>query len=102
MRCSRQLAPISSGESHLVFYYWSWVSGINFDVNFQELALVSFPGQGRWPLPLYVALVIFVVMALVLSLLATLYPSLPLIVVRHDHPTRDLGQFFLRGVKVAG
>jgi hypothetical protein len=50
----------------LVFYYWSWVSGINFDVNFQELALVSFPGQGRWPLPLYVALVIFVVMAAIL------------------------------------
>lgn len=26
--------------------------------------------------------------------LATLYPNLPLIVVRHDHPSRDLGQYF--------
>lgn len=26
--------------------------------------------------------------------LATLYPSIPLIVVRHDHPSRDIGQFF--------
>lgn len=50
----------------LVFYYWSWVGGINFDVNFHELALASFPGQGRWPLQPYVALVIFVVMAVIL------------------------------------
>ncbi len=26
--------------------------------------------------------------------LATFYPSIPLMVVRHDHPTRNLGQFF--------
>lgn len=26
--------------------------------------------------------------------LATLYPTLPLMVVRHDHPSRDMGQFF--------
>lgn len=52
----------------LVFYYWSWVGGINFDLNFQELAYKSFPGQGRWPLQLYFVLAIFVVMAVVLLL----------------------------------
>jgi hypothetical protein len=50
----------------LVGYYWSWVAGINFDINVQELTYVAFPGQGRWPLRLYVVLAIFVVMAVVL------------------------------------
>ena len=36
----------------LIFYYWAWVGGINFDINIQELAYVAFPGQGRWPFQL--------------------------------------------------
>jgi hypothetical protein len=50
----------------LVFYYWSWVGGVNFDINIQELAYVGFPGQGRWPLQPYAVLVIFVVVAAIL------------------------------------
>ena len=50
----------------LIFYYWAWVGGINFDINIQELAYVAFPGQGRWPFQLYAALAVFVVMAAIL------------------------------------
>jgi hypothetical protein len=50
----------------LVFYYWSWVGGINFDINIQELAYVAFPGRGRWPVQLYVVLAIFVMMGAIL------------------------------------
>ncbi len=50
----------------LVCYYWSWVAGINFDINVQELTYTAFPGQGRWPLPLYLILAVFVVMAVIL------------------------------------
>jgi hypothetical protein len=52
----------------LIFYYWSWVAGLNFDINIQELAYVAFPGQGRWPLQLYVILAVFVTVAAILLL----------------------------------
>ena len=50
----------------LVAYYWSWVSGVNFDINLQELAYVTFPNHGRWPTRLYVTLAVFVLMAAIL------------------------------------
>jgi hypothetical protein len=52
----------------LIFYYWSWVAGLNFDINIQELAYLAFPGQGRWPLQLYVILAVFVTVAAILLL----------------------------------
>jgi hypothetical protein len=44
----------------LVLYYWSWVGAINFEIYIQELAYVAFPGQGRWPVQLYIVLAVFV------------------------------------------
>jgi hypothetical protein len=56
-------------------------------VDVQELALVSFPGQGRWPLQLCVALLVFVVMAVILALTGFLVV---------DHATWLLVWLFLR------
>jgi hypothetical protein len=50
----------------LVLYYWSWVGGFNFDINIQERAYVAFPGQGRWPVRLYVVLAACVLVAVML------------------------------------
>jgi hypothetical protein len=50
----------------LVAYYWSWVSGVNFDINLLEAAYVAFPNQRRWPAQLYVTLSVFVLMAAIL------------------------------------
>jgi hypothetical protein len=50
----------------LVIYYWAWVVGVTFDTNIQELAYVSFPGNGRWPFQAMGVVAIFVVIAYIL------------------------------------
>jgi len=57
----------------LILIYWSWVAAINFEIHIQELAYVALPGQGRWPVQLYVGLAVFV---LIFAALLTSYGNI--------------------------
>jgi len=57
----------------LVLIYWSCVAAINFEIHVQELAYVAIPGQGRWPVQLYVVLAAFV---LIFAALLTSYGNI--------------------------
>src|SRR3984893_12612628 len=61
--------PVASDilwRATLVIYYWCWVFGTSFDTDIQEIAYVSFPGKGRWPVRAFGVLSLFVVVAAVL------------------------------------
>jgi hypothetical protein len=50
----------------LVIYFWTWVRGVSFDADIQELAYVTFPGQGKWSMQAIGVLALFIVVAWVL------------------------------------